>query len=267
MTLLHANAVAITLGTKRVLEHIDLSIAAGETVALLGANGAGKSTLLRILARLIPPARGQVLLNEQSLALVPRRELAATVGYLAQMPQAHWPLPLEELVALGRLPHGGWQGLTGRSLDESDAEAVARALDDCDVAHLATHPVNTLSGGERARGLLARVLAGAPKLLLADEPVAGLDPSHQIQVMQLLADYARQRNAGVLVVMHDLHLAARYCQRLVLLHEGRVLADGNWREVLAPERVAQALGVSLFVGADGSAPVVAPLATLPPSQH
>ncbi len=260
MNLLETRGIAVTLGTQRVLEHIDLAIAPGETVALLGANGAGKSTLLRIMARLIQPARGEILLEGHPLATVPRRKLATTVGYLSQTPQAHWPLPLAELVALGRLPHGAWHGLAGSTLSSGDRQVVERALSDCDVSHLAARPVSQLSGGERARGLLARVLAGTPRVLLADEPVAGLDPAHQIQVMQLLADYAASRAASVLVVMHDLHLAARYCQRLVLLHRGRVLADGSWRDVLAPQRVAEALGVRLFVGDDAATPVVAPVA-------
>jgi iron complex transport system ATP-binding protein len=255
MTGLQATSVSLRLGGAPVLDDVDLRLDGGELVGLIGPNGAGKTTLLRVMAGLLPAAGGEVTVDGQTLAAMPRQALARTLGYLPQDGGSHWPLTVATLVALGRLPHQGpWRGP-----DAADRAAVERALAACDIAALADRPVNRLSGGERARVLLARALAGEPRILLADEPVAGLDPGHQLDVMQRLSALARD-GAGVLAVLHDLTLAARFCDRLVLLDRGRVIAEGDADHVLSPDLLARCYGIRAHHALIDGNPVVIPLA-------
>jgi len=237
---LTAHDLHISYGSETILAGAALSMAPGEMVGLIGPNGAGKSTLLRCLAGLTRPRRGRVTLSGRPLDGVPRRELARHLGFLAQSGAVHWPLTVERLVLLGRLPHlGPWQ-----RPGPADLAAVDRALTQCDVLDLRHRNVMTLSGGERARALLARALAAEPALLLADEPVAGLDPYHQLQVMELL-NASAAAGTGILVVLHDLTLAARFCNRIALLNQGRIVADGPPAEVLRPEWLEAAYHVRM----------------------
>ncbi|HXG28067.1 MAG TPA: ABC transporter ATP-binding protein, partial [Nevskiales bacterium] len=168
--------------------------------------------------------------------------------------QCHWPMPVAQVVALGRLPHRApWA-----RVPPADAAAVQRALQAADVAHLADRPVTQLSGGERARVLLARALAVEARVLLADEPTAGLDPAHQLGVMEVLRRRA-QSGAGVVVVLHDLTLAARFCDRLLLLGEGRVVADGAAEQVLTEQNLAQVYGIEAHRAAGAEGLLVVPL--------
>ena len=254
MKLVEARGVAVRLGGARVLDRLDLAVADGELVGLIGPNGAGKTTLLKTLAGLAAPERGRVLLRGESLAGMDRFRRARTIAYLAQDGRPNWPVDVRTLVGLGRLPHlRPWRGPGA-----ADREAVARAMAECRIAALADRPATELSGGERARVLLARALAGDPGLLLADEPTAGLDPAHQLDAMALLAGLA-QAGRAVVAVLHDLTLAARYCTRLALLHQGRILADGRERDVLTPDLLARCYGIAVHRGAAGGAPFVIPV--------
>ncbi|MFM2043902.1 MAG: iron(III) dicitrate transport ATP-binding protein fecE [Pseudomonadota bacterium] len=251
--LIAATGIRHAFAGRPVLDGIDIAIAPGERVGLIGPNGAGKTTLLRILAGLLRPDAGMVRLGGIPLDQVPPRDRARALGYLAQAGDVHWPLPVEQVVGLGRLPH--LSPFTGPQA--TDRAAVRRAMDRCGVTPFRDRPVATLSGGERARVLLARTLAGEPTLLLADEPVAGLDPCHQLQVMDLLAGRGGaeagagaagdglDRGVGVVMVIHDLALAARYCSRLVLIGQGRIVADGPPDAVLDPALLARIYGVEV----------------------
>jgi iron complex transport system ATP-binding protein len=214
MSLLACDDLHIQVGQRRLLEGIRLALQPGELLGILGTNGAGKTTLLRALVGLVAPSQGQVTLGGQAV---------------------HWPLPGRAVVALGRLPFGDAQQASGR-------EAVAHAMQATDTLAFADTPVHQLSGGERARVLLARVLVGNPAVLLADEPLAALDPSHQLRMMALLQ---RQAQAGraIAVVLHDLALAARFCSRVIVLHQGRLLTDGAPAVVLDDPILARAFGV------------------------
>jgi iron complex transport system ATP-binding protein len=240
--------VSLARDARPVLADVCARIEPGTVTVLLGPNGAGKSTLLEAMAGLLPPAAGSVQLAEQPLARMAPAERARAIGYLPQEGPVHWNLTVAELVALGRLPHRGSFG----GLAEADAEAVSRALAAADLEALADRPVRSLSGGERARALLARVLAGAPRLLLADEPLASLDPRHQLEMLQLFRKVA-DTGAAVVLVLHDLSLAARVADRLLLLAAGRLLAEGTPREVLTPARLLAAYGVQLTVRDDPEA--------------
>ncbi len=247
--------VSVQYEARAILKGVSTSFAAGELVGLIGPNGAGKTTLLRACASLIPLSGGEIVLNETPLARWDRRARARIMGYLAQERAVLWPLSAERLVALGRLPHlGPWD-----TLSDADQAAVSQAMTATDVLHLATRPVTALSGGELTRVLIARLLAGAPEVLLADEPVSGLDPAHAMQVLDIFRSLARGGHA-VIVVLHDLTLAARYCDRLVLLDGGRVAADGAPLTVLTPDRLAASYGITADILNHGDAPLIIPRA-------
>jgi iron complex transport system ATP-binding protein len=204
-------------------------------VGLLGPNGAGKSTLLRAILQLIPTLRGRIEIEGDPVSRIPVDRRARSIAYLAQHGPVSWPLTVERLVALGRFPHrSSWQRLS-----REDQTLVEKILEHTDLHDLRSRTVSTLSGGERTRVLLARALAVDAPLLLADEPVAALDPAHQLQIMRLLRDYSR-RDHAVVVVMHDLTLAARFCHRLALMDQGALTAVGPAREVLTPQNLSSA---------------------------
>ncbi|HXV23308.1 MAG TPA: ABC transporter ATP-binding protein [Alphaproteobacteria bacterium] len=247
MIQLRAQGMTVALGGRPVLSGVDLTLGAGQLVGLVGPNGAGKTTFLRAMAGLMPLRGGQVLLDERPLAETSRKERARRIAYLPQRQQVEWPLSVRRLVELGRIPHlEPWAKPGG-----ADRAAVEQALRATETTGLLERPVPTLSDGERARVLLARCLAGDPEILLADEPVAGLDPYHALKVMELLGLRAASGMA-VLVVLHDLALAARFCERLVLLADGRVRAEGAPLEVLSPAHLAESYGIRAQYGqADG----------------
>jgi len=238
--------VSVALGGRRVVEGVSAAIRAGELVGLIGPNGAGKSTLARAIAGLIPIETGSIA-------------LAGPLAYLPQERALHWPLTVERVVALGRLPS---LGLTGRP-GPADHAAVARAIARLELEPFAQRRCDMLSGGELARALLARALTVEAPLLIADEPLAALDPAHAIQAMEVLAEEARS-GAAVIVVLHDLAMAARWCDRLLLLDRGRLVADGAPGEVLTAERLAQVYGVRAMIGEAEGRPLILPLGAASP---
>lgn len=258
---LEARNIAVSFGQAAVLRRVDLTVASGEMVGLIGPNGSGKTTLLRVLANLRAPDGGSVTLDKRDLAAVGERELSKKIAYLAQGGDVHWPMRVEALVGLGRLPHRrAFRDQTG-----SDIAAIERAMNAADVVSLRDRTMTHLSGGERMRVLLARALAVEAALLLADEPVAALDPLHQLRVMEVLRDVARG-GTGVIVVLHDLSLAARFCDRLVLIGDGEIIAEGRPADVLTPAHLARAYGVDIVCGASEGLPFYLPRSVQPPMQ-
>ncbi|APT34863.1 MULTISPECIES: ABC transporter ATP-binding protein [Methylobacterium] len=239
----------VTLDGRAILSDIDLTFQPGRFVGLVGPNGAGKTTLLRVLAGLITPNRGRVTLEARPLADMGREERARRIAALFQGAGVGWPMTVREIVALGRLPHRR----AFASPTEVDDAAVARAMARTDILHLAARAEPTLSSGERMRALLARALAVEAPWLLVDEPVTALDPAHQIDAMALLRRTA-QDGTGVVAVLHDLTLASRFCDRIVVLTGGRLLADDTPEEALTDVLLARAFGVTAERGwaSDGS---------------
>ncbi|MGQ9658577.1 MAG: ABC transporter ATP-binding protein [Thermochromatium sp.] len=246
MTLLALEAVTVQLGGRTLVHELSFQIGAGELVGLIGPNGAGKSTILKAIAQLLP-YRGQIQLQGKPLDRIPARERARQLAYLGQDDHLQWPISVADLVALGRHPyHGGWWPGVGRLTDE-DRQGIEAALHATHVWSLRARASDTLSGGERARVRLARALAVGAPLLLADEPVAALDPHHQLKVMELLRAQVQQ-GKSVILVLHDLTLASRFCDRLLLLHEGRTLAAGTVETVLSPQHLRLAYGIEVVMG-------------------
>jgi iron complex transport system ATP-binding protein len=258
MSSLMAHGIKVRRGERFVVDGVDVSVAAGELVGLIGPNGAGKTSLLRSLAWLTEIEAGSVTLDDIAIGAMAPLERAKKIAYVEQSGAAAWPVSVADLVGLGRLPHRNI--LRGQGAD--DREAVLDALRATDCATLADRSIDTLSSGERSRVLLARALAGKPAILLLDEPVAALDPSQQLGIMALLSDLAAA-GMGIIAVLHDLPLASRFCHRLVLLQEGRVLAQGEPQAVLQDRFLAEAFAIRPVRGTADGQDYVLPWQRLP----
>ncbi|MCL4765988.1 MAG: ABC transporter ATP-binding protein [Hyphomicrobiaceae bacterium] len=257
---LEAQGITVALGRRRVLEGASLAAAPGEMIAVVGPNGAGKSTLLRSMAGLLKPLAGSVALGGRRLADWERGALARAIAYLPQARAVHWPLSVECVVALGRLPHGAGPG----SLKEADSAAVDAALTAMDLMQFRQRLATELSGGELARVLVARALAQEAQVLLADEPTAGLDPAHQLALFDRLRRIAAEGRSMV-VALHDLSLAARFCNRIVLLKDGRSVADGPPEAVLSSDWLAAVYGIEARLVRIDGLPLVVTASELPSS--
>lgn len=247
--------LSLALRGRQVLCDISGQFPPASVTVILGANGAGKSTLLSCLAALRLPDSGAVTLDGKPLLSIPPMERARQIGLLPQQADIHWDINVRALVALGRLPHHGrW----GRGA--ADEAAIDEAMAQTDCARFAARKAQRLSGGEQARVLLARVLAGQPDWILADEPLANLDPAHQLDAMDCFRA-AASAGAGVVLVLHDLTQAARIADHLIVMKEGGIIASGSSAEVLTPEVLQAACGVRVHIGQDETgAPVIAPIA-------
>jgi iron complex transport system ATP-binding protein len=226
-------------GDRTVIENLDLLVPPGAVTAIVGANACGKSTLLRSMSRLLAPRAGHVLLDGDSVHRMPAKQLARTLGLLPQSPIAPEGITVADLVGRGRHPH---QGMFSRWSAADDA-AVAEALDVTETAQLADRAVDELSGGQRQRVWIAMALAQQTELLLLDEPTTFLDVSHQIEVLDLLTDLNKDRGTTIVMVLHDLNLAARYADHLIALAEGRLHASGTPNEVLTEQNVRAVFGL------------------------
>ena len=257
MSLLSVSDLYASLGGKPVLKGLSFDIRAGEFVGLIGPNGAGKSTLLRAVLGLVG-SEGRVTIAGRETAM-PAQERARHIAYLPQERDIAWPVSVEMLVSLGRAPHRpAFAGLSA-----ADTEVIDRVMRRMEVEAFRNRPATELSGGEKARVLIARALAQDAPLLLADEPTAGLDPSHQIGLMRIFAELAAEGH-GVVASMHELGLAARWCSRLILIDDGCIVADGTPRDVLTMERLRTVYGVETYLGEAAGGMIVQPLSITPP---
>ena len=241
-----AEELTLGYGERTVIEGLDLAVPAGRITAIVGANASGKSTLLRSMSRLLAPRAGRVLLDGRAVHRMPAKELARTLGLLPQSPIAPEGMTVSDLVGRGRHPH---QGVFSRWSREDDA-AVAAALEATSTTELAERAVDELSGGQRQRVWIAMALAQQTDLLLLDEPTTFLDVSHQIEVLDLLTDLNRVRGTTIVMVLHDLNLAARYADHLIALVDGRVHAAGGPAAVLTQETVRAVFGLDSRVVVD-----------------
>lgn len=254
MSLLSASGVDYSIDRVPILAEIDFRLEPGELVGLIGPNGAGKSSLLRILSGIVAPDRGEVLLDERALSRISPQQRARSLGYLVQGAQAYWPFSVEKVVGLGRIPYQKWW----RQGDAEDESKINRALQMTETLAYRNRIVTTLSGGEQTLVMLARIFATENQVILADEPVAALDPYHQLHVMEILRQHASAQRAAV-VVLHDLSLAARFCDRLYLLSHGRLDCSGDVTEVMTRANIARVYGVDSHIECDEKGVSVVPL--------
>ena len=240
---LEVSDLTLGYGDKDVIRDLDLAIPPGRMTAIVGPNACGKSTLLRSMTRLLPPRSGHVLLDGDDIHHIPAKQLARRLGLLPQSPIAPEGITVGDLVGRGRHPH---QRAFARWSAEDDA-AVAAALETTQTLHLVERAVDELSGGQRQRVWIAMALAQQTEVLLLDEPTTFLDVGHQVDVLDLLSDLNRSQGTTIVMVLHDLNLAARYADHLVALSGGRVSASGSPAEILRPELVDELFGMSSTV--------------------
>lgn len=247
MTVLEARGLTVRRGGRAIVDGVSVTLSGGMFVALVGANGAGKSTLLSCLAGLLKPDGGEVSLDGAAVLNLPGRELAKRRAYLPQSLRAEWPISVERLVALGLTPQlPAFGGLPG-----GFEPRLTQAIEACDLVAQRLQPATTLSGGELARAMLARAMIGNPQLLLADEPVSGLDPRHRLDAVERLRRLAVDEGRLVVATIHDLTLAARHATHLMALREGRLVAFGETSGTLTAALLRQVFDVDARVIGSG----------------
>jgi iron complex transport system ATP-binding protein len=251
MSLLSLSGFGVSRGVCDVLRGVDLHVGPGELVGIIGPNGAGKTTLMRAALGLVKST------GHSTLAGLSPRARARAVAWMPQAREIAWPVSVGRLVMLGRTPHLG----AGQRPCAPDSAAVDRALHRMDLLALRDRIATRLSGGEQARVLIARALAQETPLLMADEPIAGLDPGHQIATMRTFASLAAE-GRSVIVSLHDMGLAARHCTRLVVIHRGGIAADGTPAQVLTPDLLRDVFGISAFVQQTAGGMVFQPMEVL-----
>ena len=236
------------------LQDVSISVAPGQMTGIVGPNGAGKTTLLKILAGLIKPTSGKLALEEKLLHQMPLAERAIRIAYLEQHAFVHWPLSVRQLVELGRFPHR----LNPDNSPARDQRIVNNIIDQVGIQSLADRQFATLSGGERARAIIARALAVEAAYLLVDEPIASLDLNFQLEVMTLLARQA-EHGTAVCVILHDLNLAAAYCENLYLLNKGKLISNGPPADVLTRDKIKSIFGIDVNVSSRNDRLEIIPL--------
>ena len=233
------------INTLPKIDDISFKLNTGEVTAIIGPNGAGKSSLLKILAGILVPEQGQISLNETRYSDIPSDKRAQSIAYLAQDSFVYWPMPVRDIIALGRIPFQNDCNYSNRK----DSQIIDNVINDLNLKAYESRSFHSLSGGERARVLLARALVSQSHVLLVDEPIASLDLKYQFEIMELLRKVASQ-GVCVVVVIHDLSIAANYCDRFFLISQGKLLHEGRRDAVLNTENIQKAFGVKVEVVSD-----------------
>lgn len=251
--LLEATKVGFAYGDREVLHSVVAAVSSGEIVSVLGPNGSGKSTLLRCLIGLQPARTGSIRLFDRDLASYAPRERARVIGYVPQGSHEEQPFTVADAVLMGRRPHVGWRAGT------RDIEIAERVMTQLGIGDLAERFLGELSGGQKQKVLIARALAQEPKLLALDEPISALDVYHQLEVLEQLRALAHEQETGVLMVLHDLSLAHRFSDRVLLMTEGRLQAVGPPEDVITPDHIAHAYHVDVQLHATQHGDLVQPV--------
>lgn len=236
-------SASLSIGGEAILDTVDLSFPSGEVVALIGHNGSGKSSLIKMMAKQLSPTNGSITLDGKDITHMTERAFARSVAYLPQELSTGYEMTVRELVSCGRYP---WHGALGR-FSAIDEEKVSRALDATQTADLADRFVGTLSGGERQRAWIAMLVAQDTRCLLLDEPTSALDTVHQIEILSLVRRLAHEHHMSVAIVLHDINMAVRFCDRIHALRRGRVVASGRPGEILVPQTLCDIYGIDLAV--------------------
>ncbi|CAD6491556.1 MAG: Cobalamin import ATP-binding protein BtuD [Candidatus Argoarchaeum ethanivorans] len=236
-----------------VLENISMELDRSEVVGIVGPNGAGKSTLIRCIDRILTPRGGSILLDGTDISKMTRMEIAKEMGYVPQTTTRVFPATVFDTVLMGRRPHLGW-----KSSDE-DVDRVLKVLELLGIIEFAMRDFNEISGGQQQKVLIARALAQEADILLLDEPTSNLDIRHQLEVMDIMKGIVRSKGISAIVAIHDLNLASRYTDRLLMLNGGRIFAVGDPESVLTVENIRRAYGVEALVKSDGERPYIIPV--------
>ncbi|MEU8006762.1 ABC transporter ATP-binding protein [Catellatospora sp. NPDC049111] len=256
MSRLRAEGLTLGYDAEPIVRDLDVTVLDGKVTAIVGANACGKSTLLRGLARLLRPRSGNVLLDGKAMAGLSTLDVAKVLGLLPQSPVAPDGITVADLVGRGRYPHQGWF----RTWTDRDHDAVARALDATDTADLVNRPLRALSGGQRQRVWIAMALAQDTDLLLLDEPTTYLDINHQVELLRLLRTLNARAGKTIVAVLHDINLASRYCDHIIAMAGGAIVAEGTPAEVITAELIQKVFGLACVIVADPVAgtPIIVP---------
>ena len=254
MVRLRIRGVEFGYGSEAVLKGISIEIPQGEMLSIVGPNGAGKTTLLRCINRILKPRRGVIMVNGKSIEEMSRREIAKKMGYVPQSTHQVFPNTVFDVILMGRRPHFAWK------CNEKDIEKVLETLKMLGIEHLAMRDITELSGGQQQKVFIARALAQEPEILLLDEPTSNLDIKHQLEVMNIIKSITNERGITAIMAIHDLNLASRYADRVIMMHKGKIFAVGSPEEVLTPENIREVYGVEAEVlcGKDGK-PLILPI--------
>jgi iron complex transport system ATP-binding protein len=239
------------------LDSVSLELEESEILGIIGPNGSGKTTLLKCINKILKPKGGTILLNEQEVNKMSRIEIAKHVGYVPQSSVSPQALTVFEIILMGRRPHIAWQS------SQKDAQKTWEVLTMMGIGHLALRNFNELSGGEQQKALIARSLVQEAKILLLDEPTSNLDIKHQLEVMELSRELVTKQQLSVVVAIHDLNLASRYCHKIVMMKNGKIFAAGNAASVLTPECIQSVYGVEVTINYHNKIPNIIPIKTLP----
>ncbi len=253
---LEIKGVQFSYGSVPVLKDISLGIRDGEVLSLVGPNGSGKTTFLKCINRILKPKRGTILVEGRDVTRVGLKELARSLGYVPQSAPSSFPLTVYDTVLLGRKPHVNWR------LGEMDKEVAFGVLRLMELDDMALRLFNELSGGEKQKVLMARALAQEPQVLLLDEPTSNLDLRHQLEVLELVIDMVKERGLSAVMAMHDLNLASRFSDRIVMLKDGKIYAAGEPGEVLNSDNIKKIYGVETTVNSNSGRPYIIPLAPM-----
>jgi iron complex transport system ATP-binding protein len=247
------NRVCFSYGNSAVLNGVDLGVECGKVVSIVGPNGSGKSTLLKCMDKILKPQKGVILVDGKDIGRLQQKELARFLGYVPQSGNSPFPSTVFEVVLMGRRPHTNW------SVSSRDKEIVSRALEEMGLEGMALRYFNELSGGEKQKVLLARALAQEPEVLLLDEPTSALDLRHQLEVMNLISSMVRKNGISAVMAIHDLNLASRYSDWIILLKKGLICAAGEPAAVLLEENIRNVYGVETIINHNSGKPHIIPV--------
>ena len=250
---LRVNKIEFAYDSTPVLENISMELDRSEILGIVGPNGTGKSTLIRCIDRILKPQQGTILLDENDITTMNRMEIARKMGYVPQSTTRVFPASVIDTVLMGRRPHLGWKS------SEEDMDKVLEILELLGIVEFAMRDFNEISGGQQQKVLIARALAQEADVLLLDEPTSNLDIRHQLEVMEIMTDIVRKNGISAVMAIHDLNLASRYTDRILMMNGGKIFAAGDPASVLTIENIKRAYGVEVMVKSDGERPYIIPV--------
>ena len=250
---LKVNNIEFAYNSTPVLENISMELDRSEVLGIVGPNGTGKSTLIRCIDRILKPQQGTILLDEHDITNMKQMDIARKMGYVPQSTTRVFPASVIDTVLMGRRPHLGWKS------SEEDMDKVLEILELLGIMEFAMKDFNEISGGQQQKVLIARALAQEADILLLDEPTSNLDIRHQLEVMEIMKNVVKKKGISAVMAIHDLNLASRYTDRILMMNEGRIFATGDPASVLTIENIKHAYGVEVLVKSDGERPYIIPL--------